>query len=178
MKLWSASTNEVLVGYRSQDVIIEISKVSGFFHKCGSSVFTGQVAKTVCFFFFQTLSPLGSRVRVFKENSIDQLPILSGHLMNKNTSWWENMKTTSFLSIMSFYCGRPLWKANEWKLTCRKAIAPQCKFKSLTPTIPRCVSGVITRQHAGQCGQCCPGLGGLANCLLYVCLSAPQINVA
>lgn len=34
------------------------------------------------------------------------------------------------------------------------------------------------RQHTGRPGQCCSGLGGLANCFLYVCPSAPQINVA
>lgn len=54
----------------------------------------------------------------------------------------------------------------------------QISSSQLTPAIPWCVSCVITRQHTGRPGHCCSGLGGLANCLLYVCLSAPQINVA
>lgn len=98
--------------------------------------------------------------------------------INKNIPWWQNMKTTTFLSVTTLVWTLFLRKANDWKLTCRKAIAPQCRFKSLTPAIPWCVSDVITRQHCGRGGQCCSGLGGLANCLFYVCLSAPQINVA
>lgn len=47
-----------------------------------------------------------------------------------------------------------------------------------TPYIPRSVLGVRTCQHAGWPGQCCSGLTGLTNCLVYVCLSASWINLA
>lgn len=47
-----------------------------------------------------------------------------------------------------------------------------------TPYIPSCALCVKTCQHTGCPGQCCSGLSGLTNCLVYVCLSLTWINLA